>query len=51
MNMPTANGGIAQQTADSNDAEKNMFSNDSRNEDQRRGNNDSNRNQNRELAI
>ena len=26
MIMPTANGGIAQQTADSHDAEKNIFS-------------------------
>ncbi len=26
MTMPTANGGIAQQTADSHDAEKNIFS-------------------------
>jgi tRNA pseudouridine55 synthase len=55
MIMPTANGGIAQQTADSQDAEKNIFSDESHgdderrvgdgerrvgNEDQRRGNND-----------
>src|SRR6267142_5330912 len=48
MIMPTANGGIAQQTADSQDAEKNIFSDESRgdderrvgNEDQHRGNND-----------
>ena len=30
MIMPTANGGIAQQTADSQDAEKNIFSDESR---------------------
>ena len=40
MIIPTANGGIAQQTADSHDAEKNIFSDESRNEDQRRSNND-----------
>jgi tRNA pseudouridine55 synthase len=53
MIMPTANGGIAQPTADSHDAEKNIFSDESHgdderrdgerrvgNEDQRRGNND-----------
>jgi tRNA pseudouridine55 synthase len=40
MNMPTADGEIAQQTADSNDAEKNIFPGDSRGDGQRRGNND-----------
>ena len=45
MIMPTANGGIAQQTADSHDAQKNIFT-EARNEetqrgdDTRRGNND-----------
>jgi tRNA pseudouridine55 synthase len=40
MNMPTADGEIAQQTADSNDAEKKIFPGDSRGDGQRRGNND-----------
>ena len=33
MTMPTANGAIAQQTADSHDAEKNIFSGESRGDD------------------
>jgi tRNA pseudouridine55 synthase len=36
MTMPTANHVIAQQTADSHDAEKNIFSGESRGDDQRR---------------
>ena len=33
MILPTANGGIAQQTADSHDAEKNIFSGESHGDD------------------
>ena len=40
MNLPTAKGGIAQQTADSHDAEKNIFSGESQGDGERRGNND-----------
>src|SRR6187549_2025840 len=43
MSMPTANGGIAQQTADSNDAEKNIFSGEARGDDKGRADGDKGR--------
>jgi tRNA pseudouridine55 synthase len=41
--MPTANGVIAEQTADSHDAEKNIFSDESRGDDQRHAGDDERR--------
>src|SRR6187549_1035167 len=43
MSMPTANGGIAQQTADSNDAEKNIFSGEAHGDDKGRADDDKGR--------
>ena len=43
MSMPTANGGIAQQAADSNDAEKNIFSGEARGDDKGRAGDDKDR--------
>jgi tRNA pseudouridine55 synthase len=43
MNLPTAKGGIAQQTADSHDAEKNIFSYESRGDGQSRAGDDERR--------